>query len=227
MCVVSTQSRTRTYKRPATNAARRCPSRTALPIGVPGHRVAEVVMFVHGSPRAAGVGIEPTPPGSKPGITTSSDYPAIFKSALRESNPPRQVGSLEPLPLGQEHLVCRSAKSALFVVQRKERESNPQGSSLDRFRSGCHHHLACPSVLMFKSCGGRNRTCVRAVNSRLPVPARVPPQSFIKSERLNSNQRSSGPRPDAITKLRHVLIVLLPPAARVGVEPNLLGLKDR
>ena len=25
------------------------------------------------------------------------------ESALRESNPPRQVGSLEPLPLGQEH----------------------------------------------------------------------------------------------------------------------------
>ena len=27
-----------------------------------------------------------------------------------------------------------------------------------------------------QSCGGRNRTCVGAVNSRLPVPARVPPQ---------------------------------------------------
>src|SRR4051812_14281491 len=26
-----------------------------------------------------------------------------------------------------------------------------------------------------QSCGGRNRTCVGAVNSRLPVPARVPP----------------------------------------------------
>src|SRR4051812_35452773 len=27
-----------------------------------------------------------------------------------------------------------------------------------------------------QSCGGRNRTCVGAVNSRLPVPARDPPQ---------------------------------------------------
>lgn len=32
------------------------------------------------------------------------------------------------------------------------------------------------------SCGGRNRTCVRAVNSRLPVPARVPPQSKKNSQ---------------------------------------------
>ena len=28
----------------------------------------------------------------------------MFESALRESNPPRQVGSLEPLPLGQGHM---------------------------------------------------------------------------------------------------------------------------
>ncbi len=27
-----------------------------------------------------------------------------------------------------------------------------------------------------KGCGGRNRTCVWAVNSRLPVPTRAPPQ---------------------------------------------------
>ena len=31
--------------------------------------------------------------------------PRIVKSALRESNPPCQVGSLEPLPLGQEHVL--------------------------------------------------------------------------------------------------------------------------
>ncbi len=29
--------------------------------------------------------------------------------------------------------------------QRKERESNPQGSSLARFRAGCRHPSACPS----------------------------------------------------------------------------------
>ena len=82
------------------------------------------------------------PPGSEPGVTTNSNYPASFgkprqralvkvrnskhsvreshpicelqrltprlragESALRESNPPRQVGSLEPLPLGQGHML--------------------------------------------------------------------------------------------------------------------------
>jgi hypothetical protein len=52
------------------------------------------------------------------------------ESALRESNPPRRVGSPAPLPLGQGH------------TRRKVRESNPQGSSLDRFRGGCHRRLA-------------------------------------------------------------------------------------
>ena len=37
------------------------------------------------------------------------------------------------MPLGQGH------------VERKERESNPQGSSLDCFRDSCHRPLACPS----------------------------------------------------------------------------------
>ena len=88
---------------------------------------------------------------------TTPEWLLHIKSALRELNPPRQLGRLAPLPLGQGH------------AQRKERESNPQGSSLDRFRDGCHRPLACPSVT---SCGGRNRTCVGALNSRLPVPTR-------------------------------------------------------
>ena len=37
--------------------------------------------------------------------------------------------------------------------------------------------LADPRATRSLSCGGRNRTCVGAVNSRLPVPARAPPQS--------------------------------------------------
>lgn len=38
-------------------------------------------------------------------------------------------------------------------------------------------HLALDSPhLTLLSCGDRNRTCVTTVNSRLPVPARTPPQ---------------------------------------------------
>ena len=59
------------------------------------------------------------------------------ESALRESNPPRQVGSLEPLPLGQEHKLEAEGEGvepvkALFA--------------LDRFRGGCRRQSACPSV---------------------------------------------------------------------------------
>ena len=43
-----------------------------------------------------------------------------------------------------------------------------------------------------RSCGGRNRTCVGAINSRLPVPARDPPQSS-QSAWSDSNRRSRAP----------------------------------
>ena len=170
------------------------------------------------------------PPGSEPGVTTSSNYPGSFifrtprsarssgrrgrtsvswvkarrptasrspitsstRSALRESNPPSQLGRLGPLPIGQGH------------VRRKERESNPQGSSLVPTtaarrcpRAGCRRQSACPSTL---SCGGRNRTCAGAVNSRLPVPARVPPQSTSwarcnRTELSKSQEHRAGVEP--------------------------------
>jgi hypothetical protein len=103
------------------------------------------------------------PPGSEPGVTTNSNYPAVFvvlkrsvreshptcelqrltprlragESALRESNPPRQVGSLEPLPLGQEHKLEAEGEGV---------EPVKALVTLDRFRGGCHRQLACPSV---------------------------------------------------------------------------------
>ena len=92
------------------------------------------------------------------GTCSAAELPTQGKSALRESNPPRQVGSLEPLPLGQEHVVCRSAEGEGV---------EPSRLSLDRFRSGCHHPLACPSV-PFQSCGGRNRTCVGRLTAACP-----------------------------------------------------------
>ena len=53
--------------------------------------------------------------------------------------------------------------------------------------------LPSPVGLTFRiaSCGGRNRTCVGAINSRLPVPTRVPPQS--ESGRRDLDPRSRAP----------------------------------
>ena len=55
------------------------------------------------SRRVRGEGIEPSSPGSKPGGLPLTD-PRVNQSALRESNPPRRIGSPAPLPLGQGHV---------------------------------------------------------------------------------------------------------------------------
>jgi hypothetical protein len=39
-----------------------------------------------------------------------------------------------------------AARPRALLLQRKERESNPQGSSLVRVRAGCRRQSACPSV---------------------------------------------------------------------------------
>jgi hypothetical protein len=54
---------------------------------------------------------------------------------------------------------CRCA-TPRWLLWRKERESNPQGSSLIRFRDGCHHPLACPSRNVLRRGSGGNRTHV-------------------------------------------------------------------
>jgi hypothetical protein len=55
--------------------------------------------------------------------------------------------------------------------------------------------MPSPVGLTFrKGCGGRNRTCVKAVNSRLPVPARDPPQSKSGRPELNRRSRAPGAR---------------------------------
>ncbi len=51
-------------------------------------------------------------------LPTETTPQSNVQSALRESNPPVQLGRLVPKPIGQGHVLCR----------RKERESNPQGS---------------------------------------------------------------------------------------------------
>ncbi len=78
----------------------------------------------------------------------------------------------------------RSAKGTRRkATRRKEGESNPQGSSLGRFRDGCHRPLVRPSTI---SSGGRNRTRVLPVNSRAPVPARAPPESSSRGGRTRT-----------------------------------------
>jgi hypothetical protein len=104
-------------------------SQASLPAATTPHRSCSMTpVRSHGSHQAAEVGIEPTNSWFKARHHYQQRLLRISKSALRESNPPRQVGSLEPLPLGQGH----------NCLKRKERESNPQGimNCSSRFERG-------------------------------------------------------------------------------------------
>ena len=92
--------------------------------------------------------------------------------------------------------------SATASVRRKEGESNPQGSSLDRIRSGCRRQSACPPTF---STGGRNRTYAgpgpQTVNSRPQLPTVAPP--VTKLARSDSNRRSPAPEAGGLPRLSH------------------------
>ena len=115
---------------------------------------------------------------------TVSRSPTCYrcKSALWESNPPRQLGRLAPLPLGQGH------------IKRKERESNPQGLSLDCFRDSCHRQLACPSVCEAAAAG------IEPASGRLTAACLYQhrPHRNTESGWQDLNQRSQAPRACAI-----------------------------
>jgi hypothetical protein len=65
-----------------------------------------------------------------------------------------------------------------------------------------------------QSCGGRNRTCVGAINNRLPVPARDPPQSVRTAGFEPAISRARGTRN---ARLSHILNNERP----AGIEPAL------
>ena len=66
-----------------------------------------------------------------------------------------------------------------------------------------------------RGCGGRNRTCVGAVNSRLPVPARVPPHQQVRT--AGFEPAISCARGTRNPRLSHVLKQERP----AGIEPTL------
>jgi hypothetical protein len=130
--------------------------------------------------------------------------------------------------------LCRAAKGTLSSGGRRgSRTLKASRKSSSRFERGAiTNWLALPYDR--KSCGGRNRTCVWAVNSRLPVPARVPPQLRTRSGRLDLNHGHrpawmrvgrSCTRSTRITRLSHVLR-LQTKKRPAGVEPALPPWQD-
>ena len=111
---------------------------------------------------SSGRRIEPSSPGSKPGSLPLAD-PRMFQecpAGIEPASPAWKAGTSAARP--------RAHKA--------EGEGVEPSRLIARLFS---RQLPSPIGLPFRitSCGGRNRTCVGALNSRLPVPARAPPQS--------------------------------------------------
>ena len=132
-------------------------SQASLPAATaPDHRFIEDTRRKTAS---SGRRIRTSSPGSKPGGLPLADprrVPCGSRTRLAG------LEDRQPLPLGQGHIKAEGEgvePSRLIARPLSRRVPSPVGLP---FRS---------------SCGGRNRTCVVAVNSRLPVPTRAPPQS--------------------------------------------------
>jgi hypothetical protein len=124
-----------------------------------------------------------------------------------------------PRPLGQ---------GCFEIQERKGRESNPQGSSLGRFRDGCHHQLACPSFLYRSpSTGGRNRTCEVLLNREADEPAHPSPVMIDRSKCPAGVEPARPPWQGGRLPLHHGHIGITEAELsktrghRVGLEPTL------
>ncbi len=74
-------------------------------------------------------------------------------------------------------------KAGAFAARPKTHKAEGEGVEPPRLIARpASNGLPSPIGLTFRitSCGGWNRTSVRAVNSRLPVPTRVPPQNKVR-----------------------------------------------
>src|SRR5262249_30052058 len=80
-----------------------------------------------------------------------------------------------------------AARPRARFAQRKEKELNPQGSSLVRVQAGCRRQSACPSVC---SLDGWIRTSV----VRLPTPADDAGLSYIRIRRPPGPPKKAGGR---------------------------------
>ena len=90
--------------------------------------------------------------GFEPGTARRVVQPASKAGGLPLADPQECPAGVEPASPGWKPGAF-AARPRARCCKRKERESNPQGLTLDRFRSGCHHLLACPSVYQAAEAG--------------------------------------------------------------------------
>lgn len=136
-------------------------------------------------------GLEPPPPDSESGglpVSRLSRAPRGSRTRLSSLGSPRPTARPATHHLSQRErdrgVEPRSPGWKPGVVpldQSRKKQAEGEGVEPSRLiaRPGSGR-VPSPIGLSFRvlSSGGRNRTCVPPVNSRVPVPARAPPESF-------------------------------------------------
>ena len=167
-------------------------SQTQLPtVATPGQVMRRTERCWLSLRQARGRGFEPLSPDSKSGSLPLADPRISFvESAMRESNPPVQLGRLAPSADRPMARISLQAEGARVELARQCQCSTAfEAAAITNW-------LALPSF----SSGGRNRTCtrVRLTGGCLTVwPHRnVSPPVLLESGRsdLNRRSRGSGPR---------------------------------
>ena len=135
------------------------------------------------------------PPDSESGVTTSSNCPAVFQKRCLEKTVFRKQcfhQGCVPFAKGsgrriRTFIACFKgrwptiSRSPSVVCSTSQIDRRVPCGSWTRL-SGLEDRCLCRSAKgtscfhFVSSCGGRNRTCDKAVNSRPPVPTRAPPQ---------------------------------------------------
>ena len=173
----------------STNASRRCPEPDATTNSCyPGSGNAKDRAMLALVRQARGRGFEPLSPDSKSGSLPLAD-PRISSLRVPCGNRTR-LSSLEGWRL------CRSANGTCFVTSgRSESRTRKAVSVLGRFRGGCHHQLACPSVFI-APVAGIEPALIRLTGGCLTVWPHRNVCGNAESGRsdLNRRSRGSGPR---------------------------------
>ena len=160
--------------------------------------------------------------GSKPRISTSRNYPAVgegrvglepTRRCLTNTCSAAELPTQSRVPCGNRTrlsslegwYLCRSAKGTFSFLKAEAVGLEP---TIPILRDTCFRGrpLIQPDDFPSSSCGDRNRTCVVTVNSRLPVPARTPPQGFPVSV-VGFEPTFSCARGTRISMLSHTLII--------------------
>ena len=116
------------------------------------------------------------------GVATTPGWSArAFPVAQGGVEPPASLG----LSKGGLPVAYRAARPRTLLGQRKGRESNPQGSSLVRVRTGCRRQSACPSVSVWMA--GFEPACSGFRRRRMK-----PGSPTSRSSSVRTNKKSQG-----------------------------------